>query len=227
MSGRARQSDMMNNDTQRSYLMTGRKIMHVYFFGRGARSATGISRPLVSTNRGGGVPSESYILLPPARLRAELSYDTRDSSRSLLEMLSRHDCARLSSCRRSLSRCNIPVRSSSSVSISSSSSSSNSPSAVSWSGGAIHSFGTTHGNATPMLAARFSHAGAVLPVNRVHNVDVKWLQLFVRRLYRGPWNSSATSLRMASISFWLRKVKPCRTPLRKVPPGGSRRGRVE
>jgi hypothetical protein len=53
----------------------------------------------------------------------------------------------------------------SSSSCSSSSSSTNSPSAVSWSGGVIHSFGTTHGSARPTLAARFSHVGPDLPVN--------------------------------------------------------------
>ncbi|KAG9954872.1 hypothetical protein KCU85_g72, partial [Aureobasidium melanogenum] len=50
----------------------------------------------------------------------------------------------------------------SSSSWSSSSSSTNSPSAVSWSGGVIHSLGTTHGSARPTLAALFSHAGPVV-----------------------------------------------------------------
>ena len=65
---------------------------------------------------------------------------------------------------------------------SSSSSSSSWPSAVSWSGGATHSQGTTQGNAMPMLAARFSQLGAALAVSLKHSVLVKWLQFFWSRL---------------------------------------------
>jgi len=53
------------------------------------------------------------------------------------------------------------------------SSSNSSPSAVSWSGGAIHSRGTTQGNATPMPAALLIHDGAALPVNCSHRYVVK------------------------------------------------------
>jgi hypothetical protein len=68
----------------------------------------------------------------------------------------------------------------------SSSSSRSSPSAVSKSGGSIHSRGTTQGKATPMLAALFSQPGPGRPVSLSHRYAVKWLQFLVRRLYAVP-----------------------------------------
>jgi hypothetical protein len=132
---------------------------HPHLLGIGALSLAGISLPLVSltlTSRGGGVLS-----LEVMRMLLNLS-------RFLL-----------------LSRGSMAAVSSSSCS-SSSSPSTNSPSAVSWSGGEIHSLGTTHGNARPTLAARFNHAGPGLPVNLSHKYEEKWLQLLLSRLYLVP-----------------------------------------
>lgn len=91
----------------------------------------------------------------------------------------------------SRSHCLPPLRnmaacSSSSSSSSSISSSTSSPSAVSWSGGVIHSLGTMQGKANPTEAARLSHVGAGFPVSRSQRYEVKWLQLFVKRLYEVP-----------------------------------------
>jgi hypothetical protein len=108
-----------------------------------------------------------------------------------------------------------------------SSSSTNSPSAVSKSGGAIHSFGTTHGKATPILAARFNHPGPCLPVSFSHKYCVKWLQFLLRRLYDVPWKASEASLMILSRSAWGLTVKPCRISHLNVPPGGSILGLVQ
>lgn len=115
----------------------------------------------------------------------------------------------------------------SSSSWSSSSSSTNSPSAVSWSGGVIHSLGTTHGSARPTLAALFSHAGPGLPVNLSHRYEEKWLQLLLSKLYFVPWNILEVSLIMSVISSWDSTEKPWRISQRKVPPGGSSFGFVQ
>lgn len=128
-----------------------------HFFGIGARSPAGMSLPLVSfseTFLGGGV--------------------------WLLDMTLLSEGPRSSLCRLRWSLASIPAFSSSSESWLSSST--NSPSAVSTSGGVIHSRGTTHGRASPTLAARLSHAGAGFEVSFSQRYDVKWLQLLVRRL---------------------------------------------
>lgn len=148
------------------------RISHV-FLGIGARSAGGNVCPSLSfrlTNRGGGVWFVDVMRFPPAMLFPSLLSSPRCSSRSY--------CLLRSSSRiRRLSLSSMPAFSSSS-----SSSSSSSPSAVSWSGGEIHSLGTTQGSARPMLAARLSQAGAGFEVSFSQSTDVKWLQLWVRRL---------------------------------------------
>ena len=147
--------------------------MTYVFLGIGARSATGISLPDVSltdTKRGGGVWSPGSIRFPPARL-FPISEPSLDSEVNELRCL----CSSLSFRSRLRSLSNIADRSSSSSPASSSSatSSQSSPSAVSWSGGEIHSRGTMHGSANPMLAARLSHPGAGFAVSLSHSALVK------------------------------------------------------
>lgn len=144
--------------------------------------------------------------LPPLRRSSSLLHSSPCSER------------RCGLCRPSMRDCSSACSSSSSMS---------SPSALTYSGGSIQSLGTTHGSATPMLAARFSHAGPASPVSFLQRYDVKWLQFFVRRLYEVPKNSSDACRSMASISSDVAKVKPCRISHLKVPPGGSMRGFVQ
>jgi hypothetical protein len=53
---------------------------------------------------------------------------------------------------------------------------------LSYSGGVIQSVGIRQGNESPTLAALFNHLGAGRPVSFWQRYEVKWLQLFVRRL---------------------------------------------
>lgn len=113
----------------------------------------------VPTVRGGGTHSLAGNFLSSSSFVELLSFGPRLGSRSLLRT------APLSvklPWKVRVSYRNIDDRSSSS------SSSSSSPSAVSWSGGDIQSLGTTHGNATPILAALLSHDGGAFPVNCSH-----------------------------------------------------------
>lgn len=120
------------------------QFTHRHLFGIGALSLTGISLPLVSlTETSRG---GGVLFLEDMRTLLTLSRF----------LLSRGSMAALSS-----------------STWSSSSSSTNSPSAVSQSGGEIHSLGTTHGKASPTLAARFSQAGAGLPVNLSQRYEEK------------------------------------------------------
>ena len=178
--------------------------------GRGAMSAGGTTRPEVSLT--GPFP----FPFPAGCLSVSISQDSPSGkgARSLLA---------------SSTLCLLPLwfsicdRSSEG----SSSSSNNSPSAVSKSGGAIHSLGTTQGKATPMLAARFSQPGPVRPVSFSQRYCVKWLQFLLRRLYAVPWKASDASFIMASTSDCGRTVKPCKISHLKVPPGGTCLGAVQ
>ena len=167
------------------------RISRDHLLGSGALSLAGTALPLESltdadtdTTRGGGVSSLAAILfrrtLPPCcccccaavrdsslrrRLRSSESMPTLSSglSSSPSSSSSSYSCSALSG-------------------LLASASSMSSPSAVSWSGGETHSWGTMQGRARPMLAARLIQAGAGLPVSCSQRYEVKWLQLFERRL---------------------------------------------
>ena len=124
----------------------------------GARSEAGRVLPPVSQK---GVMAFPFPL-PPLRRSSPLSHSSPS-----VEALS----GRPLPTKRAPSEDNLSIRLLSSVLSSSSSvlsSSRSSPSAVSKSGGSIHSRGTTQGNATPMLAARLSQPGPGLPVSLSH-----------------------------------------------------------
>ena len=179
------------------FLLCQAKQRHL--LGIGALSLAGISLPLVSLT----LTSRGGGVLSLEVMRWLLTL-------SRFFLLSRGSMAALSS-----------------SSCSSSSSSTSSPSAVSWSGGVIHSLGTTHGSARPTLAARLSHVGPGLPVNLSQRYEEKWLQLLLSRLYRVPWKTLEASLIMFVISSWDSTVKPWMISQRKVPPGGSSFGFVQ
>lgn len=188
----------------------GRRVASLYQLprGRGARSAGGTTRPDVS--RIGALPFQ----FPPFLLCVSFSHPSSSVSSGLADSLKLCRCCRVGSILE--------------LSFASSwSSSTSSPSAVSKSGGAIHSLGTTQGRAIPMLAARFNQAGPGLPVSFSHIYDVKWLQFLVRILYEVPRNSSEAALIIESISSAGANVKPWSTSHLNVPPGGSDFGLVQ
>lgn len=130
--------------------------------------------PIPQRHRRGGARSEAGRLLPPVSRTGAFAFPFplpplssssslfQSASPSFVEVLS--DRSLLT--KRAPSDDDLSIRLLSSVL--SSSSSRSSPSAVSKSGGSIHSRGTTQGNATPMLAARLSQPGPGRPVNLWH-----------------------------------------------------------